>query len=64
MATISDLIDDQKSGIKDILNVGGHYKDVLKYLKKQFPDVDRGISARSVRHYCKKENLTRFSSKR
>ena len=64
MATISALAKEKRSEIKELLDVGGHYKDVVEYLKETFPDVSRGISLRSVRRYCKKENLVRFSSKK
>ena len=60
MAAISAL--NRKEEIKSILDVGGHHKDVVKYLKQACPEVTRGISVRSVRRYCHKENISRFSS--
>lgn len=62
MAAISAL--NRKEEIKSILDVGGHHKDVVEYLKKACPEVTRGISVRSVRRYCHKENISRFSSKK
>ena len=64
MATISALAREKRGEIKELLDVGGHYKEVVEYLKETFPDVSRGISLRSVRRYCKKENLARFFSKK
>lgn len=54
----------KKEEIKNILDVGGHHKDVAKYLKQACPGITRGISVRSVRRFCQKENISRFSSKK
>ena len=62
MAAISAL--KKKEEIKTILDVGGHHKDVAKYLKEACPGITRGISVRSVRRFCQKENISRFSSKK
>ena len=62
MAAISAL--NRKEEIKSILDVGGHHKDVVKYLEQACPEVTRGISVRSVRRYCHKENISRFSSRK
>ena len=48
MAAITLL--NRKEEIKSILDVGGHHKDVVKYLKQACPEVRRGISVTSVQH--------------
>jgi len=62
MAAIFAL--NRKEEIKSILDVGGHDKDVVKYLEQACPEVTRGISVRSARRYCHKENISRFSSRK
>jgi hypothetical protein len=62
MSTIESL--GVKEEIKNILDSGGFLRDVQKYLETHFPRRSRGISKRSVRRYCQRNGLRRFSAKK
>lgn len=62
MSSIDSL--EVQEEIQTILESGGFLRDVEIYLKKEFPNITRGLSRRSIRRYCLKQGLRRFSAQR